>query len=629
MMKSCATDFSRLLEKSAQFSTSNFILLSGAAADTNVPVFSNVHSNSTNHWISGHVEKSYEFSKSDLNSDSIQFSKSNGFWTSVQFSVSNLVSGSQSVIDTKLAHRSNSYLDSLKLPVSHSFEESSHFSTSNENGKSVELSQSSSLTSSRLIKSVWLSLSDERSRSFELIYSNTVTSSTRITISIGLSHSNASSQSSNQLESMFLVGSVLPNNSNRLSHSVLFIRSIVCNKSAVQPMSRRLTLSGRATDSPCVTFSEFLSASIRLILSSRLPKSSGYSLSNRFDESVSAPGSRFFRQSGLASESTGPPISSRLEALRESLERSFIWSKSNPHSSSLILLVSWILENSHSALASGSQSSSVPYSQSVRLSQSGVLTTSALLAASSNQPSPCFTDSSMNSISFLLSKSHHLGLSNDVTKSNSACSNFAPTVAVDKSKPESASDSFTSSGKVKQSAGLSDSISFVSHSIALSWALRHSFAARFNTSQSVSISQDLAISHIVGSGQFSAAQPFADGSAQGAGGATWPIVGSLLLLALLLACVVLFLLWRRKSKGSDAAEIPDDSEVELESTLGDGSDSDYEHDYWNPLDCDLSMTDEEGDLTDSLDVETDESFHSEYAADEEVSFGSGSAEFEE
>jgi hypothetical protein len=75
-MISCAIDFTRLLDKSAQFSASNLILSSGEVVDTKIPVFSNVHSDWTSYCISGHVEKSYEFSQSDLKSNSIGFSSS-------------------------------------------------------------------------------------------------------------------------------------------------------------------------------------------------------------------------------------------------------------------------------------------------------------------------------------------------------------------------------------------------------------------------------------------------------------------------------------------------------------------------------------------------------------------------
>jgi hypothetical protein len=197
----------------------------------------------------------------------------------------------------------------------------------------------------------------------------------------------------------------------------------------------------------------------------------------------------------------------------------------------------------------------------------------------------------MNGLSLLLSKSHHLTLSNYITKSNSAWSNFVRTVAVGKSTHESKSDSTEFSAEVKQSADLSDSISRVSHSIALSRPLRDSMDFWFDNSESLSVSLDPAMSHIFSSGQFPAAAPFTGAAAQGSGG-IWAVLGSLLLLVLLLCCLVLFMLWRRKKRSPEdcyGAELSDEAGLEFDSAMGDGTD--YDHEYWNPLESDGSMTD--------------------------------------
>lgn len=222
----------------------------------------------------------------------------------------------------------------------------------------------------------------------------------------------------------------------------------------------------------------------------------------------------------------------------------------------------------------------------------------------------------MSSVSLLLSSSHHLTASNDIIRSDSACSNFVPTITVDKSKPKSESDKITFSEEAKQLAGLSDSIRLVSRSIAFSPALCGSFDFWFSNSERLSISVDPAMSQIFGSGQFPAAGSFPDGSAQQAG-SIWTILGSVLSLLLLLCCLVLFLLWRRKAKSSYGAEIPDECDLEFGTELGDGPD--YDHEYYNPLESDSSMTDDEGDLHDSWEDDMDQSVDASGAAAMELS----------
>lgn len=509
-------------------------------------------------------------------SQSVRYTKSSGFHDSSNIDVSALVSWSEQY------SMSRSFALSGMNRASSSGPASSGLSSSGRAGLSVlfvvssELVRSRGTDISRLFgQSSDVSLSGYFSVStFQSVWSVLIPSlsypSSNIKISAEFVDSNGLRASGARLQS------------RKLLNSAHFSVSSSLKASGLLAITKLRQYSDSLGHSMNFTKSEEYGVSLTFVVSNARDPSELHEESKKLGDYVSG----FYRESAEFTLSTGPPSSTLLEASRNLLERSFIWSKSNPNSLSLILLVSWLFENSHPAVVSGSQSASVPYSESMALAPSDVLAVSGLLTSRSGQ------------------RSRHLTLSNDIIRSNSAYSNFVPTLAVDRSKDESKSDNMTFSEEVKDLTGLSGSIGFVSHSIALSRALHDSSDLWFRDSEGLSISLDPAISHIVGPGPFPAGGPIADASAQGAG-VMLAILGGVIPLLLLLACLVLFLLWRRKKKrGSDPAAIPDDSDAELESSAGNGSDCD--HEYWNPLDSDLSTMDEDDCLPDGTGADMDE-----------------------
>jgi hypothetical protein len=268
---------------------------------------------------------------------------------------------------------------------------------------------------------------------------------------------------------------------------------------------------------------------------------------------------------------------------------------SNAKSPSSKFLISSSFEKSHLYDVSGSGSTSVPCSESI-----GFIPSANFVASDSSQNSIALQWPGTNLISLLIFASMQMTMSRAIALSVSLQSaNLESPIELGRSNIELRTNGFEFSDTEQLTADLPQSVHVVGPPHNLSRCLPDTiniiFSESFNYSEALGYSLGDAASHAFVTGDFAdsvsfwSPQPYLEPSAARESGTVWAVVGGILGL-LVLSCLILFLLWRRKRSQS-----PEDSDRSSEIGLGVEEatlEVAYDHEYWNPLMSDTNSLDE-------------------------------------